>query len=473
MLVHIVYIVAACMFIFGLKLMSRVQSARRGNLISALAMLLAMLATLIEIPNFDYQYIVAGIIIGSILGGLMAQQVKMTAMPQMVALLNGAGGVASLLVAWSYVKSTLVHAATDQTLLQLLHVDTAVTIIISILIGSVTFTGSLMAFAKLQEWLPGRPLIFSGRHLVNVMLLLLSLLVGYYAMVTGNSAAMSFTWIIVASLAALLLGVTLVLPIGGADMPVVISLLNSYSGLAASMTGFVLHNQLLIIGGALVGASGIILTQIMCRAMNRSLINVMFGGFGAVATTTTTAGDRYENVKETQAEEAAAILDGASSVIVVPGYGLAVAQAQHVVREIAEMLQQHGCSVRYAIHPVAGRMPGHMNVLLAEANVPYDQLFEMERINDDFKNTDVVLVIGANDVINPAAASEKTSPIYGMPILPVHQARTVLVLKRSLASGFAGIRNALFEYPNTLMVFGDAKQVLTQILEGLKELATS
>jgi len=452
------YLVASVLFILGLKRLSSPATARGGNALGATGMLIAVLATLLDREIVGFSGILVGVLIGSAIGVVAARAVKMTAMPQMVALLNGFGGGASVLVATDeYLRVT--GGLTTAT------VDVALTIVLSVLIGAVTFSGSLVAFGKLQEIVTGRAVTYPLQKTLNA-LLGAGILVLAARLTVGAPDEMLF-WMLIA--AALVLGVLLVIPIGGADMPVVISLLNSYSGLAASATGFVLHNNVLIIGGALVGASGIILTQIMCRAMNRSLTNVLFGAFGAVAQTGAggaAAGDR--TVREVSAEDAAILMGYARSVVIVPGYGLAVAQAQHQVRDLANLLEARGVDVKYAIHPVAGRMPGHMNVLLAEANVPYDQLWEMERINPEFERTDVVLVIGANDVVNPAARTQPDSPLYGMPILDVDKAQHVIVMKRSMNPGFAGVDNELFYRENTRMLFGDAKQSLTKLVQEAK-----
>ncbi len=449
---QIVYLVAAVLFIFGLKELSSPKTARRGNLIALLGMLLAIVITLWDKKIIDFTYIIAGIIIGSAIGAISAKKVQMTAMPQMVALFNGFGGGASVFVAFSEFIST---TSTPYSV---------ITIVLSILIGSVTFTGSLIAFAKLQGIMRGAPIVYPMQQLINGILLVAIIAASVFLVIDPSFMAL----MILVTVISLVLGVTSVIPIGGADMPVVISLLNSYSGLAAAATGFVLNNNVLIVSGALVGASGIILTQIMCKAMNRSLTNVLFGAVGTNDSKGVTAGPQRRQVTEYTTEDAAMMLESAQSVVIVPGYGLAVAQAQHVLQEMASELMSRGIKVRYAIHPVAGRMPGHMNVLLAEANVPYDLLLEMDEINEDFKNTDVALVIGANDVINPAARYKKDSPLYGMPILNVDQARTVMISKRSLASGFAGEDNELFYDPKTMMVFGDAKKTVTALVRMLK-----
>lgn len=458
LVIQLTYLVASVFFIYGLKMLGSPKTARKGNMYSALGMLLAIVVTLFDKHIINYEWIIIGLIAGSAIGSTFALKVKMTGMPQMVGLLNGFGGGASVLVALSeYYK-----------IVPGIPVTTGTTIIISILIGSVTFTGSLIAFGKLQGIVTGKVVKYPLQHPLNALLLLGVVAIGVYIVINPGNADI----LLVVVSVALVLGVLLVLPIGGADMPVAVSLLNSYSGLAAASTGFVLQNNMLIIAGALVGASGIILTLIMCRAMNRSLMNVVLGGWasaGAEGPAAESAGPKGD-VKSVDAEELAMILDSVSSVIIVPGYGMAVAQAQHAVRDLANTLEKKGVNVRYAIHPVAGRMPGHMNVLLAEAQVPYDKLIALEDINDDFPNTDVVIVIGANDVVNPAARNDKSSPIYGMPILNTDYAKTVIINKRSLNVGYAGIDNELFFYPNTLMYFGDAKDAMSKLNSELKEL---
>ncbi|MGB5849639.1 MAG: NAD(P)(+) transhydrogenase (Re/Si-specific) subunit beta [Ignavibacteriaceae bacterium] len=457
-IIQITYLVASVFFIFGLKMLGSPKTARKGNMYSALGMLLAIIVTLFDKNIINYEWIIIGLVVGSAIGSIFALKVKMTGMPQMVGLLNGFGGGASVLVALSeYYKIAPGIPATTGT-----------TIIISILIGSVTFTGSLIAFGKLQGIVTGKVVKYPMQHPLNAILLLAVIAIGVYIVINPGSSDILLGVVGV----ALVLGVLLVLPIGGADMPVAVSLLNSYSGLAAASTGFVLQNNMLIIAGALVGASGIILTLIMCRGMNRSLMNVVLGGWasaGAEGPAADSAGPKGD-VKSVDAEELAMILDSVSSVIIVPGYGMAVAQAQHAVRDLANTLEKKGVRVRYAIHPVAGRMPGHMNVLLAEAQVPYDNLIALEDINDDFPNTDVVIVIGANDVVNPAARHDQSSPIYGMPILNADYAKTVVINKRSLNVGYAGIDNELFFYPNALMYFGDAKDAMSKLNNELKEL---
>ena len=453
-LIAIAYLVASVLFILGLKFLSSPRTARRGNVFAASGMLVAVVATLLDQAIISYMWIAVGILIGAILGGWLAVAVKMTAMPQMVALLNGFGGAASALVAAAE------FFRIDATPEIALTTDVAVSVMLAMLIGAVTFTGSLVAFGKLQEVITGRAVTYPFQKSLNAILFLAAVAAAAWLVVSFEHP-----WVFLAFAGiALVLGVLLVIPIGGADMPVVISLLNSYSGMAGAAAGFVLRNNALIISGALVGASGIILTQIMCRAMNRSLTNVLFGAFGAQAgaAAAVTAGDR--TVRSVSAEDVAVMLSFARSVIVVPGYGLAVAQAQHTVRELASLLEKKGVDVKYAIHPVAGRMPGHMNVLLAEADVPYTQLFEMDQINREFERADVALVVGANDVTNPAARTDPSSPLYGMPILDVDKAKNVVVIKRSMATGFAGIDNPLYYLENTSMLFGDAKKMLAALV---------
>jgi NAD(P) transhydrogenase subunit beta len=446
------YIIAACLFVVGLKMLSSPDTARRGNVVSAVGMLLAIVATLWN-GGLSFKWIAAGFVIGSAIGAVSAYRVKMTAMPEMVAIFNGFGGLASLLVGWAEY-----HMHRDAPTV------TIISIYLAVLIGGVTFTGSVLAFAKLAELVTGRPVMFHGQHIVNGLLLAAAVLFG--AMFT-IAPEWRYAILICGVVLSLILGIFAVLPIGGADMPVVICLLNSYSGLAATAAGFVLANNMLIVAGSLVGASGIILTEIMCKAMNRSLANVLFSGFGAAAGLTKAGGARGE-AKSIFPHDAYYALEAARSVVFVPGYGMAVAQAQHVVKELADLLEANGTEVKYAIHPVAGRMPGHMNVLLAEADVPYDQLVEMDAINPLMPTIDVALVIGANDVVNPAAHEDKSSPIYGMPIINADQAHTVFVLKRSMASGFAGIENPLFYKDNTSMIFGDAKKTLQEIVSEFK-----
>jgi NAD(P) transhydrogenase subunit beta len=448
-LINSVYIIAAALFVYGLKQMSSPATAVRGNWLSAVAMLIAVVVTLFDQAIIEFQWIVIGVVIGSLIGAVTAQRVAMTSMPEMVALFNGSGGLSSLLVGWAALYGP---AGTTFTL---------VTVILSILIGGVTFSGSILAWGKLSEVMPSKAVVFGAQRLFNAGILV-GLVICSVLFVMDPSVSSPYLYAVIAL--SLLLGVMAVLPIGGADMPVVISLLNSYSGLAACAAGFAIHNNILIVAGSLVGAAGIILTQIMCKAMNRSLTNVLFSGFGAAKTATVVEGE----VKPINVEDAYLILESASNVTFVPGYGMAVAQAQHVVRELGELLEANGCEVTYAIHPVAGRMPGHMNVLLAEANVPYDQLIEMDDINPRMSNIDVAVVIGANDVVNPAAREDENSPIYGMPIINVDQARTVFVLKRSMSSGFSGVDNPLFFGENTRMLFGDAKQSIAALVAEFK-----
>jgi NAD(P) transhydrogenase subunit beta len=455
-LTALIYLVSASLFIVGLKKLGHPDTAPRGNQLSALGMLVAIAVTLFDRDILSYQVIIAGIFVGSAAGLWMARTVKMTAMPQMVALLNGFGGAASLLV-----------GGAEFLKVETLPVDTDITIQLSLLIGAVTFTGSVIAWAKLQEVMTGKPITYPLQKIVSSILLLGILGLAVYQVVTPGQQLQSFYIVIAISL---VLGVLFVIPIGGADMPVVIALLNSYSGLAAAMTGFVINNSVLIIAGALVGSSGIILTTIMCKAMNRSLGNVLFSAFGSVTALGPGKGAEERTARSISVEDAALQLAYARLVIVVPGYGLAVAQAQHQVRELADLIEKRGGEVKYAIHPVAGRMPGHMNVLLAEANVPYDKLYDMDQINDEFQRADVALVIGANDVVNPAARSDPTSPIYGMPILNVDEAQSIIVMKRSMNPGFAGIQNELFFHPRNSMLFGDAKASLTGLVNEVKSL---
>lgn len=458
-IIKIAYLVASVLFIVGIKMLGKTATARKGNTLSSAAMLIAVLITLLDKNVLSYTEIFITILIGSAVGLYIAQKVEMTQMPEMVAILNGFGGASSVLVATSeYWKLAHDSALTMDPIV-------AVTVALSVIIGSVTFTGSMVAFGKLKGLINGGSVTFKGQHFLNALFLVAIIALSAMMASSPNSEVWMFSLLIL----ALVLGVLVVIPIGGADMPVVISLLNSYSGIAACATGFILNNQVLIIAGALVGTSGIILTQIMCKAMNRSLANVLLGGFGQTVGTSSKS-EQEIVTKEVGVEETAMLFDSASSVIIVPGYGMAVAQAQHVVRELTDLLEKRNISVKFAIHPVAGRMPGHMNVLLAEANIPYDKLIEMDDINDEFANTDIALIIGANDVVNPAARSNPQSPIYGMPILNVDKARTVIVSKRSMNAGYAGIENELFGFPNCLMLFGDAKSSMSKVVSELKEL---
>ncbi|MCK5528360.1 MAG: NAD(P)(+) transhydrogenase (Re/Si-specific) subunit beta [Kiritimatiellae bacterium] len=452
------YIIASVLFIFGLKMLGSAKTARRGNLISAGGMLLAIVAALLT-SGLSYQWILVGAIIGSIIGGVAARMVKMTSMPEMVGLFNGFGGAASLLVGWAEYQKGIGFDTMNSFSFQ------SVAIYLTVLIGGVTFSGSMIAYGKLSEKITGKPVMFKGQQVINTAILLALLIAGI--VYTMNPAAHGFIFLLIVVL-SVVLGVLSVIPIGGADMPVVIALLNSYSGLAACAAGFVIQNNVLIVSGSLVGASGIILTKIMCKAMNRSLANVLFSGFGS-ATTSSGGGSYQGEANPISAEDTYYILEAANSVVFVPGYGMAVAQAQHVVRELAELLEANGAEVSFAIHPVAGRMPGHMNVLLAEANVPYEQLTVPDDINPTMEMVDVAIVIGANDVVNPAARDDEQSPLYGMPIINVDKARTCIVLKRSLNPGFAGVDNPLFFNDNTRMLFGDAKATISSLVGEFKE----
>jgi NAD(P) transhydrogenase subunit beta len=466
-------LVAVLLLALGLKGLSKVRSARSANGLAALAMGLAVVGLLIQqqLSPQAWLWIAAGSAIGGLAGLLTAQRVPMTAMPETVALFNGCGGMASLLVA---VAVALFQsggaAAPDGALEGAADLVSLISIVISVFVGAITFSGSVVAMGKLQGWIATPAWTQSSlRHAVNITLAVTALVAG--VLLIGDPAGLPL-WLLVG--ASTLLGIGVTLPIGGADMPVVISLLNSYSGVAAAAAGFVVGSQLLIVAGAMVGAAGLILTQVMCTAMNRSLVSVLFGGaLGASATGHVGGGGDeagYTRITSCSAEECAMALETAERVVFVPGYGLAVAQAQHTLRELAKLLEANGAEVSYAIHPVAGRMPGHMNVLLAEADVPYEQLIEMDSINPEFPRTDVVIVLGANDVVNPDAKSDPTSPLFGMPVLEVDQARQVFVVKRSLGAGYAGIKNALFELPQTAMVFGDAKAVLAGLVGELREL---
>ena len=456
------YLIASICFIIGLKLLSSPATARRGNQIAAAGMALAVVATLFmrDMQTTNIILILVAIVIGAAVSSYPSRTVQMTAMPQMVAIFNGMGGATAALV--SIVEFTGAH--------QDLSRGVVISIILGTIIGSISFTGSIIAFMKLQELMSGRPIVYPAQQIVNglVFLGIVALSIAVGVQMQGDSSTAMLLGVFAFSL---IIGALVVLPIGGADMPVVIAILNSLTGVAAAITGFQLNNQALIVAGALVGASGSFLTVLMARAMNRSVTNVLFGAFGAApagGAAGAGGGAEARPIKSISAEDAGIPLAYAQRVIIVPGYGLAVAQAQHTVRELAEVLTARGVDVRYAIHPVAGRMPGHMNVLLAEANVPYDELYEMDDINGDFARTDVALVIGANDVVNPAARTDTSSPIYGMPILNVDEAQTIIVLKRSMAAGFAGIENELFHDPKTSMIFGDAKDSLAQLIASVK-----
>ena len=449
---NLFYLISAICFILGLKRLSHPKTARSGNFLAALGMLIAIAATLASSNVLDLKLIAIGVGIGSVIGLLFATRVQMTEMPQMVAIFNGLGGAASAFVASSeFFKVN----------------DLGIIICISVFIGTLTFSGSFIAFGKLQGIISGRAITFSGQQILNALMFASIVVLGSVQQL-GILPDSTIFYVIV--LLALLLGIGLTIPIGGADMPVVISLLNSYSGIAAAATGFLINNQALIISGSLVGASGLILTNIMCKGMNRSLANVIFGAVGAESSSGGSSDGKEMNIKSYSTTEAAMILDAAEKIIIVPGYGLAVAQAQHVAREVADTLEAQGKKVLYAIHPVAGRMPGHMNVLLAEANVSYDVLKDLDEINPEFEDCDVALILGANDVVNPAARHDQSSPIYGMPILNVDKSRTVIINKRSMNPGFAGVQNELFGYDNSIMVFGDAKDMLNDLLKEVKEL---
>ncbi len=472
-LINLAYIAAAILFILGLKMLGRQATARKGNAISAVGMLLAIVVTLLDHHVINYTWIVVGLVTGTAIGVICARVVKMTTMPEMVALLNGFGGLASLFVGWAEYGKIRSYGW-DHYLSEFSGnpVFTGTVIFLTVLIGGITFTGSIYAFAKLAGWVSGKPVRFPGLHTMNIAMLMVMAAAGVLFALTGSPqlALIAFTTFLVLSL---ILGWTFVMPIGGGDMPVVISLLNSLSGLAAAAAGFVIANNVLIVAGCLVGTSGVILTLIMCRAMNRNLINVLFSGFGADAGEASAEGGFQGELKPISPEDTFAVLEAARQVVFIPGYGMAVSQAQHVVRELAELLEENGAEVRFAIHPVAGRMPGHMNVLLAEASVPYEQLVEMDAVNPIMGQMDVAVVIGANDVVNPAAASDKSSPIYGMPIIKAHEARTCICLKRGKGTGFSGLENQLFLMPNTRMLYGDAKGTLQGVVAEFKSLAAS
>ena len=461
-LTKLIYLTAAVLFIFGLKGLSHPRTAVRGNFLAALGMLLAIVVTLLDKRIIDFQIIVAGFVVGGLIGVIMAYRSPMTSMPQVVAVFNGFGGGASALAVGAAYMEALKGKWIEEITVQF-----TASVAIAGIIGAIAFTGSAIAFAKLQRLLTERPVLLPGRNVINIVLLLLCLGLGVWQVVDPSGSFPFWAMIGVASL----LGIMLVIPIGGADMPVVISLLNAYSGLAAAGHGWVLNNSVLIIAGSLVGAAGFILTALMCKAMNRSLANVIFAGVGAVVATETDEEDIYAGrVKSASAEEVAILLSDARRVVIAPGYGLAVAQAQYAIQDLMLLLESRDVEVDFAIHPVAGRMPGHMNVLLAEANIPYEQLKELDRINPTFRQTDVVLVIGANDVVNPLAREADPSiPIAGMPILNVDEARSVVVIKRSLSPGFAGIANPLFAADNALMLFGDAKEVAMDLTAAIKE----
>lgn len=462
-LVNIAYLVAAALFIIGLKGLSHPRTAVRGNLLGALGMLIAIVVTLLNKNIVGFGIIFAGLIVGGGIGAVLAVRIQMTAMPQLVALYNGFGGVASVLVAGAVLFEAAVLMGTSEAV----NVDTqfSLSIFASGFIGSITFWGSLVAFGKLQGLINGGSVRYSRDQVVKIVLVIITVVLAYVMVVYPGSSIPYWVMVVIASM----LGVLVVIQIGGADMPVVIAILNSLSGLAAAATGFVLYNTVLIVAGTLVGASGIILTLVMCKAMNRSLTDVLFGTFGATEGGLSSDEVYAGKVKSTSAEEVAMLLESARKVVVVPGYGMAVAQAQHAVRELFDLLEKHGITMEFGIHPVAGRMPGHMNVLLAEADIPYDRLKDMDEINPSFKQVDVSIVIGANDVVNPVARTDPKSPIAGMPILNVDYSKIVIVIKRSLSPGFAGIPNPLFAADNTLMLFGDAKNMVEEMVKCVKE----
>ena len=457
--VAIAYLIAAVLFILTLKGLSSPATARRGNQFGMIGMLIAVLTTLTLTHN--WMYILLAIAVGGSVGAIIAQRIQMTAMPELVAAMHSLVGLAAVLVAMSAFNNPVAYGIALPG--EMLHSSNRIELFIGTFVGAITFTGSIIAFLKLSGRMSGKPIRFAGQHWLNLGLGIV--MVGF-----GIAFFMQPSWtpFLIMTAIALALGVLLIVPIGGADMPVVISMLNSYSGWAAAGIGFTLNNNMLIIAGSLVGSSGAILSYIMCKAMNRAFLNVILGGFGGGTSTEVAADDGVQKTyRSGSADDAAFLMGNADSVIIVPGYGLAVARAQHAIKEMSNLLAEKGVKVRYAIHPVAGRMPGHMNVLLAEAEVPYDQVVEMDEINNDFADTDVVLVIGANDVVNPAAKNDKSSPIYGMPILEVHKARTVLVVKRSMATGYAGLDNDLFYLDKTMMVFGDAKKVVEEVIKAL------
>lgn len=457
--VAIAYLIAAVLFILTLKGLSSPATARRGNQFGMIGMVIAVLTTLTL--TYNWMYILIAIAVGGSIGAVVANRIQMTAMPELVAAMHSLVGLAAVLVAMSAFNNPVAYGIALPG--EMLHSSNRIELFIGTFVGAITFTGSIIAFLKLSGRMSGKPIRFAGQHWLNLGLGIV--MVGF-----GIAFFLEPGWtpFLIMTAIALALGVLLIVPIGGADMPVVISMLNSYSGWAAAGIGFTLNNNMLIIAGSLVGSSGAILSYIMCKAMNRAFLNVILGGFGGGEAAAASDGDGVQKTyRSGSADDAAFLMGNADSVIIVPGYGLAVARAQHAIKEMSNLLAEKGVKVRYAIHPVAGRMPGHMNVLLAEAEVPYDQVVEMDEINNDFADTDVVLVIGANDVVNPAAKNDKSSPIYGMPILEVHKARTVLVVKRSMATGYAGLDNDLFYLDKTMMVFGDAKKVVEDMIKAL------
>lgn len=462
--INIVYILSAVLFIFGIKMLGKADTARKGNLLSSIGMLIAVVATLCDkqilgAGGLMWGIIIGGIALGSIIGWAAAKYVKMTSMPEMVALLNGFGGLASLLVGWADFQFNGEHPTSN-----IYFYKTAT--ILAVLIGGITFTGSIYAWGKLSGKISGKAKVFAGQKALNAFVAILCVIASLAFIALGDFKT-AYICLGAGIALSLILGIVAVMPIGGGDMPVVISLLNSFSGLAASAAGFVIQNNVLIVAGCLVGASGVILSVIMCKAMNRTLYNVLFSGFGANASK---AGEEIKGeMKAISTDDAYFVLEAAQNVVFIPGYGMAVAQAQHAVKELATILEEKGAEVRFAIHPVAGRMPGHMNVLLAEADVPYEQLCEMQDVNPIMENVDVAIVIGANDVVNPAAANDKSSPIYGMPIIEAFKAKTVFCLKRGQGAGFSGLVNALFYAPNTRMIYGDAKGTISDLVSKFKE----
>ena len=458
-LVDLVYIISSILFIFGLKFLGSPKTAPKGNYLSAVGMLLAVIITLLDKQILTYQWIFIGLLSGGVVGLYVSQKVSMTQLPEMVALLHGFGGLASLLVGWSeYHRYYAIMG---------LETFTLVAIALAVIIGGITFSGSMVAYAKLAEKIPGRPMFLPGQKILNIAMLISIILFSWFYCTLEISVSNNSYFLLIGLIClSLIIGVTTVLPIGGADMPVVISVLNSYSGLAACAAGFIIMNNVLIVVGALVGASGFILSQIMCKSMNTSLLGILTSGFNSNKNTgsSTTVGE----VKAISVEDAYFILEAAKSVLVIPGYGMAVAQAQHAVRELAEFLEANGTEVKYAIHPVAGRMPGHMNVLLAEANVSYDKLVEPDDVNPNMETVDVCIVIGANDVVNTSARDDQQSPIYGMPIIEVDRAKTIFILKRSMKAGFSGLDNPLFSHQNTRMLFGDGKDMVSRLITEFK-----
>ena len=465
-IVNLSYIVAAILFIFGIKMLGKADSAKRGNLLSAVGMLLAVIVTLLS-KGLSYPLVMGGLAIGSAIGFVAAKRVQMTGMPELVALFNGFGGLASLLVGLAeYYRDKMSNNLLESVPIEELSSFTATVIVLAILIGGITFTGSIYAWGKLSGKLGGRALTFTGQKAFNA-LLALGIIAASIVFSISPGSGLAHTILITVLVLSLLLGIFAVMPIGGGDMPVVISLLNSCSGLAACAAGFVINNNVLVVAGCLVGASGLILTIIMCKAMNRTLLNVLISGFGA--SNQANGAKSTGELKPISPEDAYYILEAAKNVIIIPGYGMAVAQAQHAVKELGALLEENDCEVRFAIHPVAGRMPGHMNVLLAEADVPYEQLAEMDDVNPMIEMVDVAIVIGANDVVNPAAGNDETSPIYGMPIIEAHKAKTTFCLKRGKGAGFSGLENQLFTAPKTRMIYGDAKATVTSMVAQFKE----